>query len=201
MLKQKFHTLVTNPSSVLEKYSYKLILRLTRRLPPLCNENYDEHWNYVSFKDKIVLDLGADYGSTASYFLYRGAKKVVAVEGNEQFAEALQKNFKGNVRVTPIKLFIKSAEDIDNLIIQYLPDIVKMDIEGYELSLLKCKNIQRVKEWLIECHSQEICKRIESLFLQKGFKIMIIDYGKMIKVSLPISVLIAVRPFAYNSET
>jgi len=196
MLKQKFRTLLTNPLGVLKKYHDKMILRLTGQLQPLYNENYDKHWNYVFFKDKIVLDLGADYGSTASYFLHRGAKRVIAVEGNKQFAEALRENFKKNMRVTPIELFIRSPSDVDDLISQYAPDVVKVDIEGYELTLLQCQNIQKVREWLIECHSREICEQIKSLFLKKGFNVAVIDYGEMVKLSLPIIVLIAVKPFS-----
>lgn len=132
MLKRKVHTLITNPVGVLVKYTRwnKLIAHLRGLLPPNNNENYDKHWNYASFKDKIVLDLGADYGSTASYFLWRGAKQVIAVEGSKEFADALRKNFENNPKVIPIELFIKSP----------------VDIEEYELTLLNCQNLQKVKE-------------------------------------------------------
>lgn len=192
MLRQKLRTFVTNPLGVLEKYRDKLIYRLTGRLQPIHNEDYDKHWNYVSFKNKVVLDLGADYGSTASYFLYRGAKRVVAVEGNEQFAKALWKNFKKNNKVTPIELFINSSSDIDNLINQYTPDVIKVDIEGCELSLLSCQNIEQVKEWLIECHSPQIHDKIKTLFLQKGFKAKTIEYGKT-RGNPDLTVLVAVK--------
>ncbi|MGB9675844.1 MAG: hypothetical protein ACPL0C_01475 [Candidatus Bathyarchaeales archaeon] len=130
-------------------------------------------------------------------FFISAQKKVVAVEGDRQFFEALRRNFFKNKRVVPIGLFIKSSSDIDNLISQYAPDVVKVDIEGHELTLLQCQNIWKVKEWLIECHSKEICEQIKSLFLKEGFSVAVIDYGEMIKLSLPISVLIAVKPSSH----
>lgn len=163
-----------------EKYTRwnTLVARSRRILPPIFNENYDKHWNHVAFKGKVVLDLGADYGSTASYFLWRGAKHVIAVEGDRQLAEALRRNFEKNKRVTPVELFVNSPSDIDNLIDQYAPDVAKVDIEGYELNLYGCRNIEKVKEWLIECHSSESCLVLKRLFLKKGFKVSIFNYGK-----------------------
>lgn len=194
MLKRKLHTLFTNPIGVFEKYTRwnRLVARLRGLLPPIANESYDRHWYYVSFKDKIVLDLGADYGSTSSYFLWRGAKHVVAVEANKELAEALRKNFRNDVRVTPMERFIQTSEDIDAIIAQYTPDIVKMDIEGYELSLLSCKNTEKVKEWLIECHNRQSHDKIKTLFLQKGFKVTSIEYGKILS-SPNLTVLVTVK--------
>jgi GT2 family glycosyltransferase len=40
----------------------------SRKIPPYF-ENYDYHWGFASFRNKTVLDIGDDYGSTASYFL------------------------------------------------------------------------------------------------------------------------------------
>jgi len=64
----------------MRKYFRVLILR---EILPIFNEDYNECWGCVSYKDKTVLDLGADYGSTVYYFLKNGAKKVIAVEGDK----------------------------------------------------------------------------------------------------------------------
>ncbi|MEM2995027.1 MAG: hypothetical protein QXI91_03285 [Candidatus Bathyarchaeia archaeon] len=73
-----------------------ILLNVARGTLPSFGEDYDKHWNYLNFKGKKILDLGADYGSTASYFLWQGAKQVIAVERNEEFAEALRKTFEKN---------------------------------------------------------------------------------------------------------
>lgn len=101
MLKWKLYTLLTNPTGVLLKYTRRnnirnILLNVARGTLPSFGEDYDKHWNYLNFKGKKILDLGADYGSTASYFLWQGAKQVIAVERNEEFAEALRKTFEKN---------------------------------------------------------------------------------------------------------
>lgn len=52
-----------------------------KSIPAIYRENYDVQWGQTNYKDTIVLDFGADVGSTASFFLQKGAKKVVAIEG------------------------------------------------------------------------------------------------------------------------
>jgi predicted rRNA methylase YqxC with S4 and FtsJ domains len=84
------------------------------------NENYDLHWNYTSFKDKLVLDIGADYGTTAEFFLKKGAKKVIAVEGDEYLAGSLLKRCKNSKKAIGIHKFISSKKDIEELIQEYI---------------------------------------------------------------------------------
>ncbi|MEM2995028.1 MAG: hypothetical protein QXI91_03290 [Candidatus Bathyarchaeia archaeon] len=68
-----------------------------------------------------------------------------------------------------------------------------MDIEEYELNLLGCQNIEKVKEWLIECHNRQIYNKIETLFQQKGFSVASIEYGKMCKYNPDLTVLVAFK--------
>jgi hypothetical protein len=145
-------------------------------IPPIYFENYDEHWGFTDFKNKVILDLGADYGSTAYYFLNKGALKVIAVEGDKYLAERLKLNFKDDPRVVPIYLEIKSGKDIEELIDMYHPDIVKVDIEGAEINILSV-NIRKVKEWLIETHTDEIYNALAEWFRMNGFNIKTYPYG------------------------
>jgi FkbM family methyltransferase len=108
---RKALTLLRNPRGVYHKYKSKLV-RLFGGIAPIYGEDYDSHWGFTSFKGKVVLDLGADYGSTAHYFLRRGARRVVAVEGDPRLAEELEENFRGDGRVVPIHLFIEKAEQV-----------------------------------------------------------------------------------------
>ena len=117
------------------------------------DENYDLHWGYVDWKDKIVLDCGADYGSTAKFFLDRGAKKVIAVEYDEQYWDALIA-LSEEANIIPVKRFLSTARDFEDLISEYVVDAIKVDVEGGEVGLinLDCEYLRRVAEYAIEYH-------------------------------------------------
>src|SRR3990170_8039302 len=66
-------------------------------------ENYNVHWKYTSFKGKVILDLGADVGSTAKFFLKNGARRVIAVEGNDKNAYQLFHNYQNNNKVVCVR--------------------------------------------------------------------------------------------------
>ncbi len=195
LIKRKLRTFSSNPVDVAKKYKEEFLYLFCGDLRPVYGEDYDLFWNHVSFGGKRVLDLGADYGSTASYFLRKGAKQVVALEGNHALASKLRENFAGDVRVVPIEKMINDAATLTSLISRYSPDIVKMDIEGAEYYLLECKEftIKRVNQWLIETHSTELYKKISQKFLSLGFRafrarvepfrvIVAVSHGEMLKV-------------------
>ena len=182
---RKFHTLLSNPVGVYRKYKGKLkskLVKLIGGIPPIYEEDYDRHWNYTSFKNKVVLDLGADYGSTAYYFLRRGASKVIAVEGDPKLASKLRLNFQNDERVIPIEKFIDSPKKIEMLISQYNPDLVKVDIEGAERYILNMANFAQVKEWLIETHSKDVHDILSKFLIDHAFQIRSIDYEGDIRI-------------------
>jgi hypothetical protein len=182
---KKFHTFASNPVGVYYKYVGKMkakLVKLRGGVPPVYGENYDRHWNFTSFEDKVVLELGADYGSTAYYFLGKGAKRVIAVEGDAGLAKKLASNFKKDERVIPISGFIEKAEQIDNLILSYHPDIVKVDIEGNEKCLLDAKRVDDVKEWLIEAHTEEAYRTLCRLLAEHGFRVRVFNYLNHLKI-------------------
>lgn len=126
-------------------------------------EDYEVHWNYTSFKDKVILDLGADWGSTVSWFFEKGAKKVIAVEyENDRYKlfDKLIENYGNDPDVACLQLFIDSGLQISELINIYNPDLVKVDIEGWEAKIadMKPEFFLMPKEWLIESHNGEITK-------------------------------------------
>jgi len=168
---RKIRTLFSNPVGVLRKYSRKVFIKLKGGIPPVFGEDYNLHWNFTSFKNKVVLDLGADYGSTAYYFLQKGALKVIAVEGDPNLASKLKANSKRFQKIVPVELFIDNPEKIEKLISHHRPDLVKVDIEGYERLLLNVNNIADVNEWLIEAHTEELYDSIVKLLLSHGFSI------------------------------
>jgi predicted RNA methylase len=182
---KKLNNLFSNPIEVYHRYSGRLkakIIRLMGGIPPIYNEDYNKHWNFTSFKDKVILDLGADYGSTAYYFLRKGANKVIAVEGNSELAAKMKLNFKNDDRVIAIHEFIDSSSKIENLISVHHPDLIKVDIEGSEMCILDMDNVGQVNEWLIETHSNEIYNALSRFLTKEGFSIRSIDYAENLRV-------------------
>lgn len=161
------------------------------------NENFEDHWGFVDFNEKTVLDIGADFGSTAKCFLHYGAKKVIACEGDDLLYIKLTENFKDNEKVSTIKKFINCSKDLEYLIlsncIENKLDVVKIDIEAYEKFLFGVSSyvINKVKEYIIECHSNEIRDDLVKKFENSGFTIL-----KTVNLSVPgFSVIYAVRKF------
>jgi hypothetical protein len=182
MVSKKIKTLFSNPLGVYEKYSVKIKYKIMRwGIAPIYNESYDKHWNFTSFENKVILDLGADYGSTAYYFLRKGASKVIAVEGNPQLASKLKFNSQKFKKIVPLENFIDNSEKIENLISDYHPDLVKVDIEGYE-KLLTNIDVTKVKEWLIEAHSKELYLTLAKFYLKCGFCVRSFRYRKDLMV-------------------
>lgn len=180
---RKVHTLRLNPVGVYRKYVGKTkVIKLSGGVPPIYGEDYKVHWGFTSFKGKIVLDLGADCGSTAYYFLHSGARRVVAVEGNPQLASLLRKYSQRDGRVVPVELFIDDPAEIEGLIRRYSPDLVKVDIEGSEKHLLGVSNIVQVKEWLIEAHSNELHRALSSFLSAQGFRVRSFHYLEKLRV-------------------
>jgi hypothetical protein len=177
-VRQKLLTLRAKPKGVIIKYMLIVPKHIVRqkRFRSLHTEDYDEHWKYLSFKNKNILDIGADYGSTVSYFIKLGASKVVAVEGNPKLASNLKKNYEGKSNVICIEQFIRKSEDIDRVLETYRPDVVKCDIEGWETCLLKAK-VSLVKEWLIEVHDPITLRQLLKKFRRENFQVRCKPYG------------------------
>jgi len=136
---------------------------------------YENHWGIsdklISYKDKIVLDLGADIGSTAIFFLKYGAKKVIAVEGDEDKGKQLINSYQASKTVIPLVIFLTDPKQLERLIVLYKPDVIKVDIEGAEMLILEVdrKIVASVREWLIEAHSDEIDQKLQRMFLSYDY--------------------------------
>lgn len=131
-------------------------------------------WGKIDYKGKTVLDLGADIGSTADFFLRKGAKKVVAVEGSQDNFRTLQTNASILKGMIPNVLFIERPSQIEKLILQYDFDIVKMDIEGGEINLFTVKNeiFSKVAEYIVEVHSDKLFDLMLKKCAENNYKII-----------------------------
>ncbi len=172
---KKLHTLASNPKGVFKKYiingAKSLAYPFSGMLRPYLDEDYEVHWNYTSFSKKTVLDLGADYGSTAAWLHKKGASKVIAIEADKKLYQRLQSYSKNKEWLTPINDFIDSPQKIDQLIVRYKPDIAKVDIEGAEKYLINCTKLSDVPVWIIEVHSDELGQLLTDHFQKSHFEV------------------------------
>jgi len=143
------------------------------KLPSFGGEDYNYYYGHVDYTNKVVLDIGADYGSTAYYFLSKGAKLVIAIESNPHLYERLRR-YADKVRViTPIRIHISNNQQIEDLLVKYKPDIVKFDCEGCERHLLEVDNSIFIvpSVYIVECHTNDIIARFKNKLTLNNYKI------------------------------
>ena len=154
----------------------------------ITTENPERHWGFVNVKGRTVLDLGCGrvwntdrqrssdkhlhWPDTPEFFLSRGAKKVIGVDPRRYEIERFQdeymyKDGKGEFQIGEIK----EKEDME-LFLRYLiehgENCVKCDIEHFEGVITKVDDvfINRVDEWYVECHTNELFDRVVGRLMQ-----------------------------------
>lgn len=142
------------------------------------SENPYEHWSDITdVNGKIVLDLGCGWieqghESTTEYFIKRGAAKIIGVDINEAEIQKLQAIYPDHVF---IRKAVETKTDLFDLIAKYKPEVVKMDIEGFEKLLKFLGSLLTVREIAIEYHNNE-CKNIILTKLDElGFDILAVN--------------------------
>jgi hypothetical protein len=131
------------------------------RVKPWGGMNVTHHWGGFEVAGKVVLDIGADYGTTADYFLAGRAKLVVAVESNDLFAQQLTLLAGERPGLVALHRHVTSKEDFRELFQLYAPDVVKVDCEGCECALLELddEEFSQPALYAIETHGPEQAKR------------------------------------------
>ena len=135
------------------------LARRMRPVSPIYGENYELHYGGVlDYHGKRILDIGASNGDTAWWFLDHEASDVLAVESEFSIFLDLLENSAGDPRVTAICAAITQPQHLEALILQWHPQIVKMDCEGDERLLLGCQPtvLQLVPEWVLEVHENRL---------------------------------------------
>lgn len=157
-------------------------------------------YNY-DYKGKVVLDIGGFEGESAIYFWLRGAKKVVIYEPVDSHVLFIKKNIRLNnieAEIHPSGIGSKDGSqiveyettdpgfgilckgskrmeirtsEISSVLEKSRADIVKLDCEGAEISLLDVQEelLQKAEYYIIEVHSTEIRTKILEKFLSAKF--------------------------------
>jgi predicted RNA methylase len=143
---------------------------------------YERVYGGLHYQGKTVLDVGADVGSTADYFIQKGAACVYAIEGDQRLFDKLCQNVKTVLKdptfavVKPWHIFLNDAETIAGVLYQARADIVKFDLDGlprqfYEdlLAELPPHVLKISGEWLIELHTRDNARQVQQAFEAAGF--------------------------------
>lgn len=163
--------------TILQQIEYLSKYRsIQKKLKPLCEwvdfRDYIWSYNSIDWKDKIVLDIGADIGSSALYFLINGAYKVFLLESDLMY-QKIYKNIASvdfpalkystcQILENPKNLNAKSlklCDEVDTLnsfVRSEYFDVLKMDCEGCELQLLTEDLIKRSREFVVGLHKPQL---------------------------------------------
>ena len=117
---------------------------------------YRKAYITIDVKDKIILDIGADVGTSAFYFLTLGAKKIIcySLENQKIFDEKIEWHGKWYGEYT-------------------YADILKIDCEGCECMLTK-EIIEKYNEWYIAIHIWSNCFNDMEKYLQNNGKLVFV---------------------------
>lgn len=142
-------------------------------IPPFRGEDYEKFYGDIDYSNKTVLDIGADYGSTAYWFIQKGASSVIAVDADNGYYQRMVQSFSRTNKVEPLHITINSGETVKELILKYKPHIIKVDCEGCESVLLSLSgDILKIADvYLIETHDHSMHDLIKQLLGGLGYKI------------------------------
>ena len=130
------------------------------RLGLLLEEDWCRYYLPIDVNGLTVLDIGAGEGETAKFFLDHGAAKIICVEPEPAAIKVLEVNalnHPGKIEVHP-KFF-----ELSDLSTKH--DFMKMDIEGYEESLLNVAELPAPA--VIEVHGLQLRDK----FRKKGYRV------------------------------
>ena len=152
--------------------------------PPHLNDRISseapvDHWGDIDCTGVTVLDLGAgDFGmrhekpyiSTVDHWLGLGAASVIAVDMNLRDLVEVG----GDDRVTIVADTMFHSSQIDALLEQYRPAIVKVDIEGAECLLrdVRRQAFRIAEAWLVETHTDALHDDVMVALDDHGFDVV-----------------------------
>ena len=139
---------------LMQRFQHTRYATLERHLRPLCRwvDFYDYIWSYgsINWKTKVVLDIGADIGSSALFFLMNGADYVYLLEKEQEY-KTTYKSIKQKYPILKNSIMLNNLADMPNDI-----DVLKMDCEGCESNLLTEELLNKANEFVIGLHKPQL---------------------------------------------
>lgn len=125
------------------------------------------HWiRQLVDPDTSVFDIGAQHGFDALMFAQLGAPRVLTVEADPELESLIHRNIERNKMVDRVDVDIRWVGDgtdgtvtLDDLASwNFMPNFVKMDIEGAEATVLRSapEVLKKCDRWLIETHGLDV---------------------------------------------
>lgn len=123
-------------------------------------DEYPLSYKYIDVKDKIVLDIGADIGTSAKWFIEQGASKVIAysLDLQEIFDDKIEWHFEWNGEYV-------------------FAQVLKIDCEGCEC-MLTPELINRYPEWYIAIHTFSKCYNEMKKYIKRIGKLVYVTPDK-----------------------
>lgn len=141
----------------------------------------------------VVLDIGADYGSTAAYFLRRGAKAVICSERDPEWEGRLREMAIGSPVVVVDAI---APENVAALFEKMAPDVVKVDCEGCEAHLLDLPDalLAAPMGWMMETHTIALYEAFVDRFEALGYEVRTVCDWPLVPGRIKVcKVIVAVR--------
>ena len=146
----------------------------------ITSEDSSIHWLPLNTSGKAVLDLGCGRHGTSKleetspvYLGEKGATKVVAVDGNGGEIQYYLESNLDPEKYTFIQQNIETPDDIRLLLQQHDIQVLKCDIEGYEVVLyhFDADDMKNITDLGIEYHTLDILERMKKKIEEWGFKV------------------------------
>lgn len=152
---------------------------------PYWNE-YDKFYSGIDYKNKIIIDIGCDIGTSPIYFLQHGA--------NHVYGFSLEKQYFKNPNYNHYIYNMEKINYVMNNIIPYYSItgngiILKMDCEGCEWNFT-VEFLQKFDKWIIAMHNPVENKELYDYIINNGHEIGYVDnteFSVMISNSLYIN--------------
>jgi hypothetical protein len=137
--------------------------------------DFAKDYGTLDYTNAVVLDIGADFGSSPAFFLSKGAKHVIACECDPAWYQRLEEWAKGQ----PVTVVGEvTPENIGTLVEQ--ADVVKVDCEGCEAMLptLPAATLKGPRAWVLETHTVPLYDTLTQLFKRLGYTVHLVrDHG------------------------
>ncbi len=133
-------------------------------------EECEKFYSTLDVKDKIVVDIGCDFGTTPMYFLNKGATNVFGYSKDKQYFHNIHyRHHNINKEPSAISTIICTIKRVKTKI--ELSDIVlKSDCEGCEWNFTK-EFIESFDDWIIAVHTPITNESLYQYIKENGINI------------------------------